>query len=85
MAGNRRLGDGGPAASTLLENLNGVAVDLAANLSLADTTYHRILKLTANNDITFLAGNGLLLSLATTGNVYIGESNNYRVSKVSTS
>jgi trimeric autotransporter adhesin len=58
VAGNGRPGDGGPAASAPLGSLNGVAVDTAGNLYLADATYHRILKVATNGFTTTVTGNG---------------------------
>ena len=62
-------GDGGPAASAELNNPNGVGVDAAGNLAIADTYNHRIRVVAASTgtfygqpmtvgDIYTVAGNG---------------------------
>jgi uncharacterized protein (TIGR03437 family) len=51
-------GDNGPATSARLTNPEGVAVDSAGNLYVADTTNQRIRKV-SNGVITTIAGNGL--------------------------
>lgn len=50
-------GDNGPAASAELSNIQGVAVDSAGNLYIADTGNARIRKV-SNGVITTVAGNG---------------------------
>ncbi len=50
-------GDNGPAATAQLFNPEGVAVDLAGNLCIADTLNNRIRKV-SNGVITTVAGNG---------------------------
>jgi uncharacterized protein (TIGR03437 family) len=60
IAGNGTLGfsgDNGLASSAQLNNPNGVAVDSAGNLYIADTANNRIRKV-ANGVITTVAGNG---------------------------
>ena len=103
VAGNGRPGDGGPVASAPLGSLNGVAVDTAGSLYLADATNHRILKVATNGFITTVTGNGspgfsgdnglaagaqlsnpLGVALDASGNLYIADSDNYRVRKVGT-
>ena len=52
-------GDGGPATSAVLSNPYGVAVDSAGNVYIADTSNHRIRKVTAETGvITTIAGGG---------------------------
>ncbi len=51
-------GDGGPAAAAGLSSPNGVAVDGAGNLYIADTGNHRIRKISSDGTIRTLAGNG---------------------------
>jgi sugar lactone lactonase YvrE len=51
-------GDGGPATSASLAYPNGVAVDAAGNLFIADTANQRIRKVTPDGVITTLSGNG---------------------------
>jgi PA14 domain/NHL repeat len=54
------MGDGGPATMALIHNPEGVAVDTAGNVYIADTGHHRIRKVDASNDlITSIAGIGL--------------------------
>jgi uncharacterized protein (TIGR03437 family) len=54
-------GDGGPATSAtvyIAANHNGLAVDAAGNLYIADDGHHRIRKVNANGIITTVAGTG---------------------------
>jgi sugar lactone lactonase YvrE len=51
-------GDGGPASSAVLSSPNGVAVDGAGNLYIADTGNHRVRMVDTNGMITTVAGNG---------------------------
>jgi sugar lactone lactonase YvrE len=57
-AGMGFSGDGGPATSAMLNSPNGVAVDGAGNLYIADTQNHRIRMVDTNGIITTVAGNG---------------------------
>ena len=52
------LGDGGPAVEAHLSWPEGVAVDGAGNLFIADTVNHRIRRVDANGIITTIAGTG---------------------------
>jgi hypothetical protein len=55
-------GDGGPATSASLNNLQGVAVDAHGNIYIADTSDNRIRKVTASSGIiTTVAGGGTVL------------------------
>jgi uncharacterized protein (TIGR03437 family) len=66
VAGNGKAGysgDGGPATSAelnigLFEAAGGIAVDAVGNLYIADTSNHRIRKMSATGIITTVAGNG---------------------------
>jgi uncharacterized protein (TIGR03437 family) len=61
VAGNGKdtfAGDGGPAASASLKAPEGVAVDTAGNLYIADRDNYRIRKVSTNGIITTFAGNG---------------------------
>jgi sugar lactone lactonase YvrE len=61
VAGNGTSGfssDGGPATSPQLSEVNGVAVDGAGNLFVADSRNHRVRRVTPDGIITTIAGNG---------------------------
>jgi sugar lactone lactonase YvrE len=51
-------GDGGPATSANLNSPNGVAVDAAGNVYIAEAGNHRIRKVDSTGTITTIAGNG---------------------------
>ncbi len=53
-------GDGGPATSARLAGPNGLAVDSAGNLYIADTYNYRVRKVTPAGTISTLAGNGAI-------------------------
>ena len=92
-------GDNGPASGAQLYFPEGVAVDAAANLYIADYYNHRIRKV-SNGVITTVAGGGMRLgdsgaptsaqlnrpngvAVDSTGNLYIADSLNNRIRKVS--
>ena len=95
-------GDGGPAISALLDAPEGVAVDSAGNLYIADRFNIRIRKVSPDGTITTVAGNGDLgfsgdggpainaslsflsdVAVDAAGNLYVADSDNYRVRKIS--
>ncbi len=52
-------GDGGPASSAEMASINGMAIDAAGNLFLADSNNNRVRRIDANSGlITTFAGNG---------------------------
>ena len=51
-------GDGGPALSASFANIQGLAVDSAGNLYIADTSNQRIRKVSAAGTVSTFAGNG---------------------------
>ena len=60
VAGSSNIGDGGPAIAAQITNIQGIAVDAAGNLYLADTDNARIRKVATNGAITTLAGSGIV-------------------------
>ena len=58
VAGSRDLRDNGPAPAAWLRSPNGVALDGAGNLFIADTDNHRIRKVDSAGVITTVAGTG---------------------------
>ena len=98
-------GDTGPATSATLDSPQGLALDSAKNLYIADTHNHRIRKINlTNGTITTIAGTGIsgffgdnapaasaqlnlptALALDTAGNLYLADTGNHRIRKISTS
>jgi uncharacterized protein (TIGR03437 family) len=58
IAGGEFSGDGGPASSALLLNVEGLAFDAAGNLYVADASAHRVRRIAPTGIITTVAGNG---------------------------
>lgn len=58
VAGSADMGDGGPALSAQIGNIQGVAVDAAGNLYLSDTDRHCVRKVDTQGIITTIAGTG---------------------------
>ncbi len=105
VAGNGTLGfsgDGGPATSAQFGYLQGLAVDGAGNLFIADSGNNRVRKVSPSGIIATVAGNGSLgfsgdggpatsaqlnnpwgVAVDGAGNLYIADSGNQRVRKVS--
>jgi DNA-binding beta-propeller fold protein YncE len=97
-------GDGGPATSASLSWPDGVALDVAGNLYIADTANNRVRKVSPAGIITTVAGNGTGgfsgdggpatsaslyspygMALDGAGNLYIADTGNNRIRKVSPS
>jgi len=107
VAGNGVLsfsGDGSPALSAQMNTPQGVTVDTAGNLYIADTNNNVVRKVAKNGIIATIAGNGTAgsngdgsaatsaqlngpmgLALDAAGNLYIADSQNARIRKVSSS
>jgi uncharacterized protein (TIGR03437 family) len=59
MAGSANAGDGGPATSAQLGNIQGIALDRLGNAYLSDTDHNLIRKIDAKGVITTIAGVGV--------------------------
>jgi sugar lactone lactonase YvrE len=106
VAGNGEIGSaglGGPATEASFAGLQGITVDAAGNLFIADGSNNRILKVDVGGTITRFAGNGQFgfdgdggqataarlnsptqVQVDKWGTVYIADTNNGRIRKVST-
>ena len=58
VAGSDLVGDGGSAAAAQVAQPEGMVVDPAGNLYIADAANHRVRKVTPGGDIGTVAGNG---------------------------
>nr|WP_255479304.1 cell wall-binding repeat-containing protein [Quadrisphaera sp. RL12-1S] len=93
----------GPATSSALYTPSGVAVDSAGNVYIADTSNHRIEKVNTSGQLSIIAGTGTAgaptagaatsstlsypagVAVDGAGNVYIADTNSYRIEKVNPS
>jgi uncharacterized repeat protein (TIGR01451 family) len=94
-------GDGGPAVSAQLNYPAGIALDSVGNLLIADTSNHRIRKVTPLGVISTVAGNGTQgfsgdngaatsaqlnypngVAVDAVGNLLIADTSNYRIRRV---
>ena len=97
VAGNGNVSFGGDNGSALKAQMNGpqgVAVDTAGNVYVADTLNHEVRKIDTKGTISAVAGNGSAgsgnnqlngpqgVAVDTAGNVYIADTGNARVIKV---
>jgi uncharacterized protein (TIGR03437 family) len=97
--GGSSLGDGGPATSAMLDRPVAVAVDGSNNLYISDTRARRVRKVTPTGTISTYAGGGTSLlegipatqamisglgdlALDAAGNLYLADSFDHRVRKV---
>jgi sugar lactone lactonase YvrE len=96
-------GDAGPATAATLDSPQGLALDSANNLYIADTHNHRIRKLNlTTGTLTTIAGTGTpgfsgdnalattaqlnlptALAFDTNGNLYLADTGNHRIRKIS--
>src|SRR5690242_9631133 len=58
VAGSNPSNDFGLALNTLLEDVHGLALDSQGNLFIADTSRHRVLRVTPTGNVTVVAGTG---------------------------
>src|SRR5579864_355245 len=58
VAGSSNVGDGGPSVSAALSDAQGVAVDAAGDIFIADANDHRVRKIAPGGTISTVAGDG---------------------------
>jgi trimeric autotransporter adhesin len=97
-------GDGGPASAALLVDCQGIALDGAGNMYVADTHDRRIRKISAAGIISTVAGNGINgflgdlgqaigaelsnpsgVAVDPQGNLYVADTDNNRIRKITPS
>lgn len=94
IAGGNSVGDNAPAISAALGDAQGVAVDAAGNIYLADAADHRVRRITPDGTISTVAGNGFSgsgetqlfnpygVAVDANGNLYIADLGNNRVCRL---
>src|SRR5713226_5043886 len=58
VAGSSEVGDGGPALNAAISDAEGIAIDSAGNIFLADANDHRVRKINPEGMISTVAGDG---------------------------
>src|SRR5882724_6591507 len=58
VAGSSQVGDGGAATAAALSDAQGVTIDSAGNVFIADANDHRVRKIAADGTISTVAGDG---------------------------
>jgi uncharacterized protein (TIGR03437 family) len=58
VAGSSAVGDGGPALSAALSDAEGIALDSAGNIFVADANDHRVRRIATDGTISTVAGDG---------------------------
>ena len=87
--GGSDVGDGGPAASAALAGPNGVAVDSAGLVYIAETGANHIRKIDASGNITTVAAGDLTFPMAVAvdaaGDIFVADTGGNRVQRVDAS
>ncbi len=91
------VGDGGPATQAALSDAEGICIDGAGNVYIADANDHRVRKIAPGGIISTVAGTGVSgsagaqvsfpygLAVDTASNLYIADLGNNRIQKVDAS